>query len=327
MKTFRREFLVVAAAMLPALVHAQAQTPAAWPTKAVRVVVPWAPGGITDILARVIAQKLSAQFGQQFVIDNKGGAAGNIGAEQVAKAAPDGYTLLLTNPGAFSTNQFLYADMHYKPSDFAPIIVLAKFPNALMVNKDLPVKSAMELVEYAKKNPAALNGGSSGASSSGHLSLEMFKVLTGAPVQHVFYQGAAPTKIDLAAGRIQVVLDNVPGYLSELQSGTVRMLAVGTKTRLPTFPDVPTLDESGVKGYESSVWYAMAAPNGTPQAIVQKVNAAAQAALDAPDVQERIKQLQGIAVGGSPEDAGAFFAEEAQRWKVIIDKGGIKAGS
>jgi tripartite-type tricarboxylate transporter receptor subunit TctC len=153
----------------------------------------------------------------------------------------------------------------------------------------------------------------------------MFKSMTGTPVQNVFYKGAAPTKIDLAAGRIQMVLDNVPGYLSELQSGSVRMLAVGTKTRLATYPDVPTLDEAGVKGYESSVWYALGAPKGTPQSIIQKLNAASQAALDAADMQERIKQLQGITVGGTPEDAGKFFAEESQRWKVIIEKSGAKA--
>jgi tripartite-type tricarboxylate transporter receptor subunit TctC len=214
--------------------------------------------------------------------------------------------------------------MKYRPADFAPIIVLAKFPNALMVNKDLPVKSAMELVDYAKKNPAALNGGSSGTGSSGHLSLEMFKAMTGAPIQNVFYKGAAPTKIDLSAGRIQVVLDNIPGYLSELQTGSVRMLAVGTKTRLETFPDVPTLDEAGVTGYEASVWYAMAAPAGTPQAIIQNVNAAAQAALNAPDVKERLKQLQGLAVGGSPGDAAKFFSDESTRWKAIIEKTGTK---
>jgi tripartite-type tricarboxylate transporter receptor subunit TctC len=321
-----RRGIVFAAAASAALFPGLALAQAPWPDKPVRVVVPWAPGGITDILARVVAQKLSERFGQQFVIDNKGGAGGNIGAEMVAKAPPDGYTLLLTNPGAFSTNQFLYTDMRYKPSDFAPVIVLAKFPNALIVHKDLPVKTAMELVEYAKKNPKALNGGSSGAGSSGHLSLEMFKSMTGAPVQNVFYKGAAPTRIDLASGRIQLVLDNIPGYLTEIQSGSVRMLAVGTRTRLPTFADVPTLDEAGVKGYESSVWYALAAPRGTPAAIVQHLNAAAQAALAMPDVQERLKQLQGIAVGGSAEDAGRFFAEEAQRWKVVIDQSGAKAG-
>ncbi|MBG9386420.1 Bug family tripartite tricarboxylate transporter substrate binding protein [Caenimonas aquaedulcis] len=323
MKTSRRKILLAAAscaALLPQLATAQA----AWPDKPVRVIVPWAPGGITDILARLVAQKLSDKFGQQFIIDNKAGAGGNIGAEMVAKAAPDGYTLLLTNPGAFATNQYLYNDMRYKPSDFAPIIVLAKFPNALIVNKDLPVKTAQEFIEYAKKHPTTLNGGSSGAGSSGHLSLEMFKSMTGVQIQNVFYKGAAPTKLDLAAGRIQVVLDNVPGYLSELQGGSVKMLAVGTKTRLSTYPDVPTLDEVGVKGYESSVWYAMAAPKGTPASIVQRVNAAAQAALDSPDVQEKLKPLQGIAVGGSPDDAGKFFAEESQRWKGIIEKSGAK---
>ncbi|HYF16586.1 MAG TPA: tripartite tricarboxylate transporter substrate binding protein [Ramlibacter sp.] len=321
MKLIRRKFvLATAAAALPGLAVAQG----AWPDKPVRVVVPWAPGGITDILARLVAQKLTAQFGQQFVIDNKGGAAGNIGAEMVAQAPPDGYTLLLTNPGAFATNQYLYKDMRFKPQDFAPIIVLAKFPNALIVHKDLPVKNVAELVEYAKKNPNALNGGSSGTGSSGHLSLELFKSLTGAPVQNVFYKGAAPTKVDLAAGRLQVVLDNIPGYQSELQSGAVRMLAVGTTTRLSTYPDVPTLDEAGVKGFEASVWYAMAAPRGTPQPIIQRVAQAAQAALNAPDVQERLKQLQGIPVGGSPEDAGRFFAEESARWKTIIEKAGIR---
>jgi tripartite-type tricarboxylate transporter receptor subunit TctC len=324
MKTSRRQFALAAAACA-ALFPMFAQAQASWPDKPVRVVVPWAAGGITDILARIVAQKLSDKFGQPFIIDNKAGAAGNIGAEMVVKAPADGYTLLLTNPGAFSTNQYLYADMRYKPSDLAPIIVLATFPNALIVNKNLPVKTVAEFIDYAKKHPKELNGGSSGPGSSGHLSLEMFKAMTGAPIENVFYKGAAPTKIDLAAGRIQVVLDNIPGYLSELQSGSVRMLAVGTKQRLASYPNVPTLDEAGVKGYESSVWYAMAAPKGTPPAIIQKVQQAAQAALDSPDVKEKIAQLQGIPVGGSSADAGKFFEEEAARWKVIIDKSGAKA--
>ena len=317
----RRIALVLAAlSLVPGLAFAQSS----WPDRPVRLVVPWAPGGITDILGRVMAQKLTATFGQPFVVDNKGGASGNIGAEYVAKAAADGYTLMLTNPGAFATNQYLYSDMRYRPDDFAAIILVAQFPNALMVNKDLPVKSTAELVDYAKKNPTALNGGSSGAGSSGHLSIEMFKSMTGAPVQNIFYKGAAPTKTDLASGRIQMVLDNIPGYLSELQAGSVRLLAVGTKTRLPSFPDTPTLDEAGVKGYLSSVWYAMAAPKDTPVAIIRRVNAAAQTALQAPDVQERMKQLHGIVMGGTPEDASRFFADESQRWKGIIEKTGAK---
>ena len=323
METTRRKIVLAAAAAatFPSLGLAQAK----WPDRPVRVVVPWAPGGITDILARLVAQRLSDKLGQPFVIDNKGGAGGNIGAEMVAKAPADGYTLLITNPGAFSTNQFLYADMHYKPSDFAPVALLATFPNALIVTKDLPVKTVAEFIDYAKKNPKALNGGSSGAGSSGHLSLELFKSMTGVPVQNVFYKGAAPTKLDLVAGRIQVVLDNVPGYLGEIQSGSLRMIAVGTKSRLPTFPDVPTLDEAGVKGYESSVWYAMAAPKGTPPAVLQLLSTTTQAILQEPAVVARIKQLHGIVMGGTPEDATRFFNQEAQRWKAVIDKADIKA--
>jgi tripartite-type tricarboxylate transporter receptor subunit TctC len=323
MDTIRRR-VVLAGAATAALWPALDWADAGWPERPVRVIVPWAPGGITDIVARAIAAKLAKSLGQQFFVENRGGAGGNIGAEAVARAPADGYTLLITNPGAFTTNQYLYADMQYKPSDFEPIIVLAKFPNALIVNKDLPVHSVAELVEYAKQHPKALNGGSSGAGSSGHLSLEMFKSMTGAPVQNVFYKGAAPTRVDLASGRIQVVLDNVPGYLPEIRSGSVRMLAVGTKTRLPSFPDVPTLDEEGVKGYESSVWYAMAAPKGTPRPIIEKLSAASQAALRAPDVMDLIGKQQGLIVGGSPEDAARFFADEAQRWKAIIEKSGAR---
>ena len=327
MNPSRRKVVLAATAgavLLPVMVAAAQAT---WPDKPVRVIVPWAPGGITDVLARAVAHKLSDQLGQPFVIYNMGGAAGNIGAAMVAKAPADGYTLLLTNPGAFTTNQYFYKDMQYKPADFVPVIVLAEFPNALIVTKSLPVKSVKDLIEYAKKNPTALNGGSSGEGSSGHLSLEMFKSMTGAPIQDVFYKGAAPTKIDLMAGRIQLVLDNIPGYQSALQDGSVRMLAVGTKTRLSTYPDVPTLEEAGVKGYQSSVWYAIAAPKGTPQGIIQNLNSAAQAALNAPDTQKLLQQLQGVSVGGSPEDAGKFFAEETQRWKTVIEKigGGVKA--
>lgn len=324
MKPTRREIVLACAAIAAAWLPCPAAAQARWPENPVRVVVPWAPGGITDILARLVAQKLSDRLGQQFIIDNKGGAAGNIGAEMVAKAPPDGYTLLITNPGAFTTNQYLYADMKYKPSDFAPIAVLASFPNALIVNKDLPVHTVAEFIDYARKHPKEINGGSSGAGSSGHLSLELFKSMTGAPVQNIFYKGAAPTKLDLVSGRIQVVLDNIPGYLGEIQNGSLRMIAVGTKERLPTFPDVPTLDESGVKGYESSVWYALAAPRGTPPAILQKLSSETQALLKEPDVLERIRQLQGLPVGGTPEDASRYFAQESRRWKVVIEKSGAK---
>lgn len=294
-----------------------------WPARPVRVVVPWAPGGITDIVARLLADKLRQELGQQFIVDNRPGVAGNIGAEIVARSEPDGYTLLLTNPGAFATNQYLYKQMRYKPGDFAGVVLLAQFPNALLVHKDLPVRSTAELIDYAKKNPTLLNGASSGSGTSGHLSLEMFKSMTGTKIQNVFYKGAALSKLDLAAGRVQVAIDNIPGYLSELNSGSVRMIAVGTKTRLPSFPDIPTLDESGVKGYQSSVWYALAVPKGVPANIVRRLNAACVTALRSPDIQERLKQLHGFAMGGTPEDADRFFAEESRRWKATIAAAGI----
>ena len=306
------------AATVLTLVAAPVRAQQNWPERPVKVVVPWAPGGITDIVARLLAEKLAKTFGQPFIVDNKGGSAGNIGAELVARADPDGYTLMVTNPGAFSTNQYLYKQMGYKPSDFSGVVLIAQFPNAMMVWKDLPVRTAADVIEYAKRNPTALNGGSSGNGSSGHLSLEMFKAMTGTQIQNVFYKGAALSKLDLAAGRLQIVIDNIPGYLSELQSGAVRMIAVGTRARLPSFPEVPTLDESGVKGYESSVWYALAAPRAVPPPIIRRLNEASNLALKSPDFQERVKQLHGIMMPGTPEDADRFFAEESQRWKGII---------
>jgi len=313
--------VLLVASSLAATMPVAAQS---WPTRPVTVVVPWAPGGITDILGRLFAEKLTQAFGQQFIVVNKPGAGGNIGADMVAKAAPDGYTLMVTNPGAFSTNQFLYANMTYKPEDFAGIVLIAEFPNALMVYKDLPVKSVAELIDYAKKNPQALNGASSGTGSSGHLSIEMFKWMTGTQVTNVFYKGAAQSKVDLAAGRVQMAIDNIPSYLSEIGNGSVRLLAVGTRSRVPGYPDIPTLDEAGLRGYQSSVWYAMAAPRGTPPDLVEKINAVATAALKSPDIQERLKQLQGTAMGGSPADSERFFADEARRWKGIIESSGAK---
>ena len=299
-------------------------TAQSWPTRPVTIVVPWAAGGITDILGRLLAEKLTHAFGQQFIVVNKPGASGNIGADMVAKAAPDGFTLLVTNPGAFSTNQFLYANMTYKAEDFTGIFLIAEFPNALMVHKDLPVKSVGELIDYVKKNPQAVNGASSGTGSSGHLSIEMFKWMTGTQITNVFYKGAAQSKVDLAAGRVQMAIDNIPSYLSEITSGSVRLLAVGTRSRLPSYPDIPTLDEAGLRGYQSSVWYALAAPKGTPSDLVEKINAVANAALKSPDIQERLKELRGNAMGGSPADAERFFADEAKRWKGIIEASGAK---
>ncbi|MFO1107664.1 MAG: tripartite tricarboxylate transporter substrate binding protein [Bradyrhizobium sp.] len=312
-------FLSIIAAIAPASqAHAQA-----WPSRPVRIVVPWAAGGITDVLARLLAPKLADKFGQPFVIENKPGAAGNIGAAYVAAASPDGHTLLVTNPGAFAVNQFLYRHLSYTPEDIVGICLLADFPNAMLVNKDLPFRSVKDVIAYAREHPGELNGGSSGSGSSGHLSLEMFKKIAGVGITNVFYSGAAASRVDLSAGRIQLVIDNVPSYLSEIGSGGVRMLAVGTRERLPNYPDVPTMDEAGVTGYQSTVWYALAAPKGTPREIIDALNKAVNDALKQEDVRKMLALQSGIAMGGTPADADRFFKDEAQRWGGIIAAAGI----
>ena len=322
-----RRFLRGIAAFLCGVLLVAGDASAAWPEKPVKIIVPFSAGGITDILARLFAQKFSEAAGQQFIVENRAGAGGNIGADMAAKAAPDGYTLLLNNPGSFSINQFLYQNLPYSPEkDFAGIMTIAQFPNAVMVTKDLPVRSVRELIDYAKKNPEALSGCSAGIGTSGHLSLELFKSMTDTKITHVTYGGAANARIDLAAGRVQVAIDNVPSYLAEIQSGAVRMLAVGSTKRLESFPDVPTAEEAGLPGYEANVWYAFAVRKGTPREIIDKVNRMANDALKAPDLAKRVKDLHGFPMGGSPEDAEAFFAREAVRWKKVIEVSGAKAG-
>jgi tripartite-type tricarboxylate transporter receptor subunit TctC len=318
---FRVAFVVALLVAMTALGPAsRAET---WPSRTVRIVVPWAAGGITDILARLIAPKLTTTFGQQFIVENKPGAAGNIGAAYVASSTPDGYTLLLTNPGAFATNQFLYRRLVYKPSEFVGICLLANFPNALLVNSEQPFHSVKEVIAYAKDHPDELNGGSSGNGSSGHLSIEMFKKLTGTRITNVFYGGAAASQIDLSSGRIQMVIDNIPGYLSAINAGGVRMLAVGTKKRLQNYPDVPTMDEAGVTDYQSTVWYALAAPKGTPPEIVDRLNKAVNDALGQDDVKKMLAIQSGVAMGGTPADATRFFQDETRRWGDVISAAGI----
>lgn len=319
---FRRRIAsVVASLVMMALIsssHAQK-----WPNRPVRIIVPWAAAGITDVLARLIAPKLSDRFGQQFIVENKPGAAGNIGAGYVAASAPDGHTLLLTNPGAFATNQFLYRHLKYKPADFVAVCLLADFPNAFLVNREQPFHAVKEVIAYAKGHPNELSGGSSGSGSSGHLSIEMFEKLTDTKITNVFYSGAASSRVDLSAGRIQLVIDNIPGYLSEINSGAVRMLAVGTRARLRNYPDVPTMEEAGVSDYQSTVWYALAAPRGTPTEIVTILNEAVNDALKDDDVSKVLAIQSGAAMGGTPADAERFFRDEARRWGGVITSAGI----
>src|SRR5438552_13835540 len=244
---------------------ASAQT---YPTRPIRLVVPFPAGGTTDILAREVGQRLSMTLGQPVVIDNRPGAAGNIGADLVAKSAPDGYTLLMGTVGTHAINASLYAKMPYDHvKDFAPIILVAGVPNVLVVNPSLPVNSVQELIAYAKANPGKLNFASSGPGTSIHLSGELFKVMAGVQMTHVPYKGSAPALQDLLGGQVQLMFDNLPPSLPHIKAGKLRALAVTSVARSPALPDVPTIAESGLPGFEASSWFGILVPAGTPSAI------------------------------------------------------------
>src|SRR5690349_12578544 len=259
---FAASILALGAPVVPA-------QPATYPTKPIRLIVPFPPAGTTDILARAVAQKLSETWGQQVVVDNHPGAGGNIGSDIVAKASPDGYTLLMGTVGTHAINPSLYAKMPYDHvKDFAPVILVAGVPNVLVVNPALPVKSVQELIVYGKANPGKLNFASSGNGTSIHLSGELFKTMTGIQMTHVPYKGSSPALTDLIAGQVQLMFDNLPSSLQFIKAGKLRALAVTSLERSSALPDVPTLAESGLPGFEVSSWFGVLAPAGTPNDII-----------------------------------------------------------
>ncbi len=303
---------------------AAAQAPA-YPTKAIRLVVPFPPGGATDILARNVAQKLSETWGQSVVVDNRPGAGGNIGSELVAKAAPDGYTLEMGTVGTHAINASLYSKMPYDHvKDFAPIILVAGVPNVLVVNPSLPVNSVQELIAYAKANPGKLNFASSGPGTSIHLSGELFKVMAGVQMTHVPYKGSAPALQDLLGGQVQLMFDNLPPSLPQIKGGKLRALAVTSLTRAPALPDVPTIAESGLPGFEASSWFGILAPAGTPPAIIAKVNAEVAKWLASPEGKDKLVAIGANAGGGSPEDFARHIQAETAKWAKVVKESGAK---
>jgi tripartite-type tricarboxylate transporter receptor subunit TctC len=254
--------ILAAAAALVLVSPAQAQT---WPTKPVRLVVPFAPGGTTDILARLVGQKLSELYGQQFVIENRGGAGGNIGAEIVAKSAPDGYTIMMGTPGTQAINQYVYRTMPYDTvKDFAPVSLVALVANVLAVNPSVPAKDLKELIALAKAKPGTLNFATPGNGTTGHLSTELLKTMAGIALVHVPYRGSGPALQDLLAGQVQMTIDNIPSALPHIQAGNLRALAVTSSKRWFALPNVPTMAEAGVAGYEATSWFVIVAPARTP---------------------------------------------------------------
>jgi len=322
MNPLRRILLAaLATSALPLrLAHAQA-----YPNKPLRLVVPYPPGGPTDVLARIVAAKLPEFLGQQVVLDNKPGASGMIGAEQVARAAPDGYTLLsnasihVINPGLFPKAGFDAI------SDFVPITQLASVPLILVVNNELPVRSVKELIAYAKEHPGKLNFGSSGNAAAPHLAGESFKIATGVSMQHVPYKGSAPALTDLIGGQVQLMFDSMPSAMPHVKAGKIRPLAVTTAKRAAAVPDLPTIAEAGVPGYDISTWYGVWAPRGTPLEIVDRVYVEIAKVLNLPDTRERYAALGAEPVGSTPDEFAAYCKSELTKWAKIVRESGAKA--
>jgi len=296
-----------------------------YPSRAITMIVPFPAGGTTDILGRFVGQALSAAWGQPVVIENRGGAGGNIGAAAVAKAAPDGYTLLVGTVGTHAINASLYSKMPYDTlKDFVAVTEIASVPNMLVVTPSLPVNSVAELIAYAKANPGKLNMASSGNGTSIHLSGELFKVLTGVDMVHVPYKGSAPALNDLMGGQVQLMFDNMPSALPQVKGGTLKALAVTTATRSPAMPDLPTIAEAGVPGFEASSWFGIFAPAGTPKEIVAKLQAEIARILKTPEMTERLAQQGAVAVGNTSAEFTAYVQSELTKWAGVVKASGAR---
>ena len=318
----RRAVLGATATALAAPARAQQ---AAWPSRPVRIVVPFPPGGLVDVLARAVSQRLTEQLGQPVVVENRAGAGGNIGADVVAKAAPDGHTLLASSLGPLAVNQFIYRTMPYETDTaFAPIVLLASTPKVMCVAAARPWRRVAEVVAAAKARPGELTAGSAGPGSSLHLALELFKRATGTEIQHVPYRGAAPAVTDLVAGQIDLVIDNLPNILGQIAGGQVRALAVATPQRLPQLPAVPTMAEQGVD-FVFGTAFGLAAPAGTPTPVIERLAAAVTAALREPMIGGRLAEQGAVVGGGAPADFAALIARERETLAPVIRAAGIRA--
>lgn len=296
-----------------------------YPARPVRWVVPFPPGASNDIIARLVGQKLTEAWGQQFVVDNRPGAGGSLGAETVAKASPDGYTLLLANPGPNVNNPLMRRDTPYRIDDFAPIVFLGYAPLIIVAHPKFPPNTAKDLVDYAKANPGKVNWGSSGNGSSLHIGLALFQAATGANVVHVPYKGAAPALTDVVGGQINLMYTTTVTGEAHIKAGRVKILANAGSKRQAVIPDVPTLSEQGIQNAEAIVWFGAATPAKTPRAVIEKLNREINRALALADVKSRLDRLGLEVGGGTPEDFDRFIRKEAGRLAALIKAGAIKA--
>ena len=322
----RRDWLALTSSLgaglaLPGLARAQA-----WPSKAIRFVVPFAPGGSSDVVARTTAVELGKVLGQSVYVENKPGGAGAIAMAEVAKAAPDGHTLILTHVGTMAVNPYMLKNQPYDVNkDFLPVTLLAKVPNVFVIHPDVPAKNFQEFVAYVKKNPGQLNYGSAGNASAGHLAMEYLKLVTGMFITHIPYRGTGPQLTDLLSGRTQASSAGLPALGAHIRAGKLRAIAVGTQQRIAALPDVPTVAEMGFKNFETSQWYGMHVPAGTPPEIVKRLQEECLKALKSSAVTERFATDNAVGGGGPSADYAKFIAGEQKIWSDIVKRAGIKA--
>ncbi|MBP8929152.1 MAG: tripartite tricarboxylate transporter substrate binding protein [Ottowia sp.] len=321
----RRQLLALsgaAALAAPPSVFAQS----AWPTKPVRFVVPFAPGGTSEIVARSVAAELTKQLGQSVYVENKPGGAGVTAMSEVAKAAPDGHTMILGHVGTLAVNPYMLKNQPYDVNrDFIPVTLLAKVPNVFVIHPDVPAKNFREFVDYVKKHPGELNYGSAGNASAGHLAMEYLKLVTGMYITHIPYRGTGPQLTDLLAGRTQASSAGLPALGAHIRAGKLRAIAVGTQQRISLLPDVPTVAEMGFKDFETSQWYGILVPAGTPPEVVKKIQEESYKALKSSAVTERFATDSAVGGGGSSADFAAFIKREQKIWSDIVKRAGIKA--
>ena len=314
--------IAVAVLLSLAVLQAAAQ---GFPTRPVTVVVPYPPGGLIDLVARIIQPKMQSELGQSVIVENRSGAGGNVGAEAVARATPDGHTLLLANP-SLGISPHIYPKLNYRPlADFAYVGQYGTVPNVLVVNPSLPVKSVPELIAYAKKAPGQLNYASNGFGTSPQMSMELFKGMTNTFIVHIPFRGSGPAVASMLANETQLMFDNLPPVLPHIKSGRMRALAVTSLTRSPVMPELPTLDELGLKGYEVTAWFGLVAPAGTPRDVVARLNQALNRVTSDAQVREQLVGRGANVIQATPEDFLAFVKAETEKWGPVVKRAGIVA--